>query len=118
MSQVLFIGGSTPQLLKYLEIECHVVKDDATIQLIENEEVCWYEYVMYENFILLYFTNHISKHVGFHFDLNRKEKIWSLKKFIQLEMNQTLQTWLKNKKSCFKGNFDKLKKRNRFSFVK
>ncbi|KAG0622406.1 hypothetical protein M758_3G095100, partial [Ceratodon purpureus] len=35
---VLFIGGSTPQLLKYLDIECHVVKDDANAQLIENEE--------------------------------------------------------------------------------
>jgi hypothetical protein len=40
MLQVLFIGGSTPQLLKYLEIECHLFKDDATSQLIENEEVC------------------------------------------------------------------------------
>lgn len=36
-SQVLFIGGSTPQMLKYLEIECHIGKDDASALPDEDE---------------------------------------------------------------------------------
>lgn len=35
--QVLFIGGSTPQMLKYLEIECHIGKDDASVPPDEDE---------------------------------------------------------------------------------
>lgn len=36
-SQVLFIGGSTPQMLKYLEIECHIGKDDTSVPPDEDE---------------------------------------------------------------------------------
>ena len=35
--QVLFIGGSTPQMLKYLEIECHIGKEDASVLPDEDE---------------------------------------------------------------------------------
>nr|PNR50773.1 hypothetical protein PHYPA_009959 [Physcomitrium patens] len=37
---VLFIGGSTAQVLKYLEIEFHVSKDDVANQVSNKNEVC------------------------------------------------------------------------------